>query len=287
MPLPADYLLGIDVQRRDFEARWPCYLAGEWQAGGRWYFYLYALAVKVPLGTLALVLAGLALAAARHPAAAPWRDELCVWLPALVLLAFVSSQTGLNYLRYLLPAFPFAAVGAARIGYFLAPGRWRVGAVVLGLLGWSVAGSLAVQPHPLAYFNEAAGGPGNGDAHLIDSNLDWEQDLLELKDWLDRHPEARPLGLAYCNHVDPRVAGIDFHLPRFPAGGRAAPGWYAVSVNFVRGMPFSAPDGKGGFRPLPPRAFAAFAGWRPVARAGYTLFIYFVDPEEGEKPSGA
>ena len=37
----------------------------------------------------------------------------------------------------------------------------------------------------------------NGPAHLLDSNIDWGQDLLYLKDWLDKHPQARPLGLAY------------------------------------------------------------------------------------------
>jgi hypothetical protein len=292
LPLPADYLLGIDVQRRDFEARWPSYLGGEWQAGGRWYFYLYALAVKVPLGTLALVLAGLLLALFRHPAAAAWRDELAVWLPAVVLLVFVSSQTGLNYLRYLLPAFPFAAVGAAKLGHFLRPGRWHIGMAVLGLLGWSASSSLAVQPHPLAYFNEAAGGPEHGDAHLIDSNLDWGQDLLDLKDWLNEHPEARPLGLVYCNRVDPRGIGIDFHLPPIPEGGRVAPGWYAVSVNFLRGMPFTAPDGQGGFRRVPAHAYDPLAGRLPVARAGHTLFVFFVASEEkplvpGEGQSGA
>jgi hypothetical protein len=54
LPLPRNYIQGIDVQKRDFEdGRWS-FFCGEWRHGGWWYYYLYAIAVKVPLGTLLL-----------------------------------------------------------------------------------------------------------------------------------------------------------------------------------------------------------------------------------------
>jgi hypothetical protein len=288
VPLPADYLLGIDIQRADFESSWACYLDGRWEQGGRWYFYLYALALKVPVGTLALVAGGFVLALVRHPAAGKWRDEALLWIPALFLLVLVSSQTGINYFRYLLPAFPFAIVGAAKMGYFLQPGRWHVGVPVLGLLGWTVGSSLAVQPHPLAYFNELAGGPSNGHAHLVDGDLDWGQDLLDLKEWLDEHPEARPLGLVYFNVIDPRVIGLDYYLPPLrehsscigDCAPALAPGFYAVSATLLRGKSFPAPTGQGAFENLPVNACDVFAGRLPVARAGYSIFIFHVQPEE-------
>lgn len=43
-------------------------------------------------------------------------------------------------------------------------------------------------PHQLAYFNELAGGPYEGWRHLLGSNLDWDQDYLQLRNWL--HVEA-------------------------------------------------------------------------------------------------
>ena len=55
VPLPTDYLRGIDVQWQDFEQGWHSYLRGEWRNHGWWYYYLYALAVKVPLGSWVLV----------------------------------------------------------------------------------------------------------------------------------------------------------------------------------------------------------------------------------------
>lgn len=54
-------------------------------------------------------------------------------------------------------------------------------AVMVSLcLAASVASSLQVHPHSLAYFNEAAGGPENGWRHMLGSNFDWGQDLLVL-----------------------------------------------------------------------------------------------------------
>lgn len=52
-----------------------------------------------------------------------------------------------------------------------------------------------------------------GHDHLLGSNLDWGQDLLNLRRWLDQHPEAEPPHLAYYGTVDPRIAGIQFRLP--------------------------------------------------------------------------
>ena len=61
VPLPRQYLLGIDLQQGDFEDYGrPSYLRGQWQDRGWWYYYLYALAIKSQLGLwgLAIVRAG-------------------------------------------------------------------------------------------------------------------------------------------------------------------------------------------------------------------------------------
>src|SRR5690348_15903626 len=56
IPLPRNYVLGIDEQRRDLEHYGlPSYLHGEFSMKGWWYYYLYALAIKVPLGTWTII----------------------------------------------------------------------------------------------------------------------------------------------------------------------------------------------------------------------------------------
>jgi 4-amino-4-deoxy-L-arabinose transferase-like glycosyltransferase len=280
IPLPAEFLAGIDRQKIDFEVGGWSYLRGEWKRGGWWYYYLYGLAVKVPLGTLALIVGSLTLALFGSPYRRSLVDEGFVWLPALAVLVLVSSQTGFNHhLRYVLPIFPFLLLGASRLACFLALQHWKTGLLVLSLMLWSVASTLAIHPHYLSYFNEAAGGPDNGHNHLIDSNIDWGQDLLFLKAWLDEHPEARPLGLAAFNTIDPRILGIRFTLP--PPDPR--PGYYALDVNFVRGYAYSAANGRGQFDFINLHQYEYFQHFQPIAKAGYSIFIYHITLEDANR----
>ena len=61
------------------------------------------------------------------------------------------------------------------------------------------------------------------------------------------------------------------------------PGYFAVSVNLVRGLNWSVPDGKGGSRVAPIRAYEYFRHFQPVAKAGYSIFIYHITPEQANK----
>jgi hypothetical protein len=298
VPLPADYLLGIDVQRRDFEVGLRSYLAGTWRSRGWWYYYLYALAVKVPLGFWAIGLWGAWLGCVELLRSGPG-DRLghrCVWLPVLAVVGLVSSATGFNHhLRYVLPALPFLAIGASRAARCLQSVRVLPKLLLGALLGWGVLSSLLVYPCSLSYFNELAGGPANGHRHLLDSNIDWGQDALRLKEWLDDHPEARPLRLAYFNSVDPRIIGLEFTLPEPGPKGVFThdpeytrqlgphPGYMAISVNLLHGMPWSAPDGRGNWRAVHPEDYAYLRQFQPIARAGYSICIYHITLEEANR----
>jgi 4-amino-4-deoxy-L-arabinose transferase-like glycosyltransferase len=277
VPLPAAYLQGIDTQRADFEGRYPSYLAGEWRSPGWWYYYLYAFAVKLPLGTLCLIIWGIGLTVWGRTEDVQWMDEATLWLPAVAILALVSSQVGYDHhLRYALPAMPFLLVSTGKLAKFLRPSyRWK-GSLILLLLVWSGVSVLRVHPHYLAYFNEAAGGPNAGHRHLINSNIDWGQDLCRLKQWVDAHSDERLLGVAYYNFVTPQAVGLDFELPPITPRGLNGlrPGYYAVSVNFVCGLDFVLRDRQGRSTYIPHGAYAYFRRFRPVAKAGYSLFIY-------------
>lgn len=267
VPLPRDYVLGMDLQKRDFEQRNPIYLGGEHRRGGRWYYYLYGLGVKVPLGTWCLAL----LAVAGIGASPVRRWDLAVVLaPALAVLVLVSWQHSVCHFRYVLPAFPFVFVSVSRTaGAISMREPWKALSVLVALAA-SVISSVLVFPHSLSYFNAVSGGPRNGDAHMVGSSLDWGQDLLYLKTWLDEHPEARPLHLAYHGYTDPRVAGIEFRLPpRAPE-----PGWYAFSVHVLRGSDTFVAGDEDDLALARPAAYRQFLRLTPVARAGYSIRIY-------------
>jgi len=117
VPFPKHYLLGIDIQQKDFEHYGrPSYLRGVWQDHGWWYYYLYAAAIKVPIGLWALgllaVIARLSLSRQERLSEKPpttndqrrtprLRDEFILLFPATVIFAVVSSKTGFSeHFRY-------------------------------------------------------------------------------------------------------------------------------------------------------------------------------------------
>ncbi|MDQ3331008.1 MAG: hypothetical protein M3552_10185, partial [Planctomycetota bacterium] len=120
VPVPEQYLLGFDLQKRDFEDHGqPSYLRGEWRDRGWWYYYLYGCLVKVPHGTQLLFILAVVLtlfqaipkASATHQPAEQSqrgpsrRDELVLLAPAVALFALVSSQTEFSHhFRYVLPS---------------------------------------------------------------------------------------------------------------------------------------------------------------------------------------
>ncbi|MEM6484579.1 MAG: glycosyltransferase family 39 protein [Pseudomonadota bacterium] len=208
-PFPKDYLLGIDIQQKDFEHYGrPFYLAGEWSDEGWWYYYLYAGTIKAPLGLLLLVglrcicpiLACAALPNGTSSKIAASRDTMILLTPAVVVFCVVSSKTGINeHFRYVLPAFPFLFIWLGGVAGVLTKNASKSAASSRGrgatrsvdarvhlrcggnfLLAWLATSSVWIYPHSLSYFNEAIGGPQNGAEHLLGSNLDWGQDLRYL-----------------------------------------------------------------------------------------------------------
>jgi len=281
VPLPRDYVLGIDIQKRDFEVQSWSYLRGQWRVPGWWCYYLYALAVKVPLGTWLLTFLALGVRLFWQKDGTGWRDELVLLVPVVVLMTVVSWQTGINcHSRYILPAFPFVFVWISQVAHvFGLKNRPLMSATAIAAI-WLAGSSLFVYPHSLSYFNELVGGPTRGHAHLLDSNIDWGQDFLYLKRWLDSHPEARPLKLAHRAYFDPIIVGIEPGRP--PLGPMSTnrrdldrsdhlgprPGWYAISVNQLRART---------------QDFSYFLHFEPVAMAGYSIYIYHVTREEANR----
>lgn len=296
IPFPRAFIEGVDFQRFALEGGLPIqfsYLRGEWSVRGWWYYYLYALAIKVPLGTSCLLLLSVIFRIRRVDGVRRARDEMVLLAPAAALLFVASASLAwTDHLRHILPCFPFAFVWISRIANVTWAGhRWLFG---MGLVAtaWSIVSSLSVYPHSLSYFNELVGGPVNGHYHLVSSNIDFGQDLLNLKRWYDQHPEARPLGLAYndLRSVDPHIAGIEyFEAPSGPAPGvpiersRAndlgpKPGWYAANVNAFRVDEWPA---RRNYPDLP--FYGYFLKFSPVARAGYSIYIYHISLEDANR----
>ncbi|MBN1590768.1 MAG: glycosyltransferase family 39 protein [Pirellulales bacterium] len=299
VPLPANFVQGIDTQKKDFEAGSHSYLRGSWQKHGWWYFHPYALGVKLPLGTWFLILLAGTLALFRVVHRASWRDEMLLVMPAVAVLVLLCSQPGIGmHSRYAFPLLPFVFIWTARVGTALGPKRSALGAAVVLGLAASIGSSLYQYPHSLGYFNELIGSR-EGYRHLAKSDCSWSQDLLFLKRWMDEHPEAQSWQMALSGPFDPRLVGIALAPP--PVAPREqdllgtvpvaelgpVPGWYAVDVCFLLGGdPLSAADGKGSWKTpseTPGYDLSYFLRFAPVASAGYSIRIYHISLEEANR----
>ena len=159
------------------------------------------------------------------------RDEMLILLPCAAVFLLVSSQTGFSkHPRYILPALPFFFVAISRVGVaFTRKSRvasarpqsssrtpWRaVCRSTRTACPTSTSWPPSCRPRRTHHTrsrttrvasiarlwptikNAVAAGPWNGPRHLLDSNVDWGQDLYYLEDWYVSHPEARPMKVAY------------------------------------------------------------------------------------------
>ncbi|MEQ9406102.1 MAG: hypothetical protein RIK87_00185, partial [Fuerstiella sp.] len=224
IPLPENYLGGIDIQRRDFETPVRSYLFGEWKNGGWWYYYLAGFLVKLPIGTL-LLMALASFCFLRTGVRAGAVVELLIGVPLVVVMATCSAQTNMSHhLRYAMPVLPFLFIWISRsfCDWSVRTQCLRVFACT-AVVGMSMS-SLFVFPHSLAFFNVFAGGPNNGQMFLLDSNFDWGQNRIYLREWMEDHPEARPMSFESPLGYDHQLIGLKcIKAPHSPT-----PGWHAI-----------------------------------------------------------
>ncbi|MDR3622086.1 MAG: glycosyltransferase family 39 protein [Paludisphaera borealis] len=348
-PLPEHYLLGFDEQKIESEgipirfskakralaggdlatARaeaastdrsvtgYSVYLNGELRRSGWWYYYLATLAYKMPEGTWLLALASLAALAVGRRSREGWADEVALGTIPIVILFAMSFLTDINLgLRYVIAVFPYIYIQAGKVVPWVEglSGRARAGgrAAVLGALALTVGSTLASHPHYLAYFNWASGGPDRVPARLIDSNLDWGQDLVGLREWCRTHIPDERIGLALFGQINPSIFTVrgdhfDWFLPpvkpadvspMFETPGlhvigpspKLTPGYYAVSATMLYGLSWRLYDNTAYWQEAwqpswnaEENAFAYFRQFEPIDRIGHSIYIYKLTAEDVQR----
>jgi hypothetical protein len=265
----AQYYLGVLMTLQRSIGGNTDYFMGQVSAAGWTSYFPTVYAVKEPLPTLAIVLVGLLLGLwgllrtlSRRAASLShfFRTYLVEHPARFAMLLFViiywawSMKSPLNIgFRHLFPTLPFI--------YILAAGAWKrwITTVRLGevagflqtfwawvkrffaawlkllllavLLVWFFFETVAAAPYFLSYFNQLGGGTANGYRYVTDSNYDWGQDLVRLKQWVD----AR-------NNDDDRDNDIDRIAVDYFGGGKPAYYLAGKEVDWwsARGNPLQA-----------------------------------------------
>jgi hypothetical protein len=239
------------------------YLLGQTRLTGWWYFYLVALAVKTPIplliaGPIGMVWLGYD----------GWRRADSWALAPLVLfvtiLVFASSFSRINIgIRHILILYPFLALGGA----YLALRAWQgiarlprrraalAAAPLLAVLGWQLSTLWTAYPDYLPYFNEAVRRP---ERVLVDSDLDWGQDLYRLEQRA-KALNIPHLSLAYRGTADLTREPLPplYILPPM----QPVKGWVAVSALA---------------RTRNPADYAWLDTFTPVERVGKTIDLYYI-----------
>jgi len=284
LPLPAPEVLhGLLYLRAHDQHGHTAFLFGRLSEHGFWNFYLVGLLLKSPLPFLAATGAAVIAQARRLRRRGNGIDArgLGAGLAALATLALSTIMTVNIWMRHLLVAVPLLALFTART---LAPWiecadhrrrRFALGALAAWLL---VSAAIVQRAHPelFAYFNPLAGSePGHA---LIDSDLDWAQDMGLLKRELrSRQITSVHYGLfAIVNPCDPEMPAMHALEPGRPGGG-----WIVLSEQFYRStLHFSfrrescAADGQYQFHVDPPDAFDWLKPHPMTARIGASLRLY-------------
>jgi 4-amino-4-deoxy-L-arabinose transferase-like glycosyltransferase len=336
-PLPEHYILGFDEQKLEAEGiprpladayksgnvaplqgkpeppndrseGYTVYLNGEVRRNGWWYYYALALAYKVPEGTWLLVLFAMGVSLKTLRSRTAIADEISLWTVPLIILGSMSFLTDINLgLRYVLPIAPYVFIAVGKVAPFalgLTGMRRSLMAVLAGgSLAATIAASVVISPSYLAYFNWVSGGPDRVPARLIDSNLDWGQDLVGLQKWWSETIPDQPIGLAYFGQISPSLFAMRgqpfrWFLAPAPPGTirplnlvedpfnrqhkiidpalvgpahRLEPGYYAVSATLLYGVPFRLYDPA----PLSKVPQAMSPAWNTEVPGAFSYFKQF------------
>ncbi len=298
------------------------YLDGELRRTGWKSYYLLALVYKIPEGTWLLLTLSLVPLVLMRRTRSGWFDELALLvMPALILLS-MTLLTDINLgLRYVLGILPYVFISIGKVVPWCRAMRepWRrvAGGVAAGSLALTFAASMWIHPHYLAYFNWASGGPDREPPHLIDSNLDWGQDLVELQRWWKKTIPDQPIGLAYFGQINPSIFAIrgePFRWflppglpgtvdPMFPPPSprligparRLTPGYYAVSASLLYGLrwglydpapPLTVPEATQpvwNYHPGPGGTYPLeyFLRFQPIMPPiGHSIYVYHLSEED-------
>ena len=271
IPLPApEFFRGVRDAKGRISIDEGAYALGRIHYGQCWYFFLLALAVKSPVAFLILVGVGVVILLKRSPYRADWRP-LAPAISAAAILAVtlpVEIHMGVRHILAVYPLLSIAAgFGAVSLWQNAARRRWARAATLL-LLGWLIASSVQAHPDYLAYFNEFTG--SHPERILVDSDLDWGQDLWRLGDVL-RSRQVDKLTLSYFGTADPSRHGLPPFIELAPF--KPTTGWIAISITNLKWV-----------SPRHGGMYSWLEAYQPVALAGRSIWLYYIPGTPSDAP---
>jgi len=262
--IPAgEYIEGFRELVRHNRQGQPAFFLGQVSTHGGWKLY-YPVVILLKWSTIVLALSvtGLAIAL-RSKVRVPPDLWIMASFPAVYLAMAIFARFNLGD-RHVLPMYPFAILFAAVVWEWARRKR-AVAALLILLAALNAADGLRYAPGYLSYFSPFVS-PAESFRLLTDSNLDWGQGLLALRDYQRSHPGER-ISLSYFGSVDPQVYGIQSD---FFGGHKRVPGTVIVSATNLSGQYLAEPE-----------RYRWLLEQRPVKILDHSLYVFKVHDNDG------
>jgi 4-amino-4-deoxy-L-arabinose transferase-like glycosyltransferase len=254
-PLPApSFFVGLSAIHKIDKEGMESFLCGRLSRSGWWWYFPFAVALKTTIAALLLFVSGLWFALRDREL----RGVFAEWSLAALAIVAVALPTTLDLgVRYILPFYvPFAIASATAVVAMLRANR-AMRFLAIALLVGQLGASAFAHPDYFPYFNAFAG--RDPSRYLVDSNIDWGQDILRLRSVVRRR-HIPSLSVALMGPADyvalgfPPIYPIDMYAPTH--------GWVAVSDH-----PRQVMQQQGGCLWLPPQ---------PTQRVGKSISLYYI-----------
>jgi Dolichyl-phosphate-mannose-protein mannosyltransferase len=205
--IPAgEYIEGMGRVANHLNLGHPSFFLGQVQHGKGWKMYFpTVVALKWPPVVLALFLVAVALGIAGR---IKFPTDLLIFaiFPAAYFFLAIFSKVDLGE-RHILLVYPFALLFIASLWKYAQQKR-AIFVLFVALVVVNAADVLRYAPGYLSYFTPFVN-PAASWKLLSDSNLDWGQGLLALRDYQNAHPNDT-IHLDYFGTIDPKLYGIRY-----------------------------------------------------------------------------
>lgn len=239
-----------------------------------WYFP-FAWLVKTPL-TIIILYIGSLVAIVKAKA---FKNKQYAWtlllflMPWLTYWAFTLKGSLDIGIRHLMPTIPFVLLIIGFVLHKLYQSKnIKMIYGVVGLIVFMAGSILSYYPSYLGYFNEMVPRDQRYKV-LTDSSLDWGQDLLRLKKYVDDNQ----ITSIYVDYFGGSVPS--FYIPQakqWRSSYGPTSGYIAVSATYYQSSKLYGPkEGKWSYEWLD--------GYKPVAQIGGSILIFNVSPDEFRK----
>lgn len=235
-----------------------------------WYFP-FAWLIKTPISIILLFISSLIFTFVQ------WgKNRKSLWVLSLILVPWLvywifTLKGSLNIgIRHLIPTVPFVLL---MIGFGLK--QWVdlkklwLNLIIGALILYMIVSTVTYFPGFIGYFNETV--PRNERyKYLIDSSLDWGQDLLRLKKYVDDNHVA-DIKVDYFGGSEAKYY-LPFSQPWHSSYGPTS-GWIAISATYYQSSKLYGPkEGKW--------SYAWLDQYKPTAEIGGSILVFHITPEE-------